>query len=62
MDQPLTYADLVERDKSRDLEAEIAEALAEVNSNRRARVTMIEIHNNSSDTEPSVIVHPPTDF
>ncbi|WP_374253925.1 hypothetical protein [Acinetobacter brisouii] len=61
MDQPFTYTDLVERDKTRDLEAEIAEALAEVNSNHRARVTMIEIHNDSSDTEPSVIVHPPTD-
>lgn len=61
MDRPLTYADLVERDKTRDLDAEIAEALAEVNSNHRARVTMIEIRNDSSDTEPSVIVHPPTD-
>ncbi|WP_151711029.1 hypothetical protein [Acinetobacter brisouii] len=61
MDQPDTYADLVKRDKTRDLEAEIAEALAEVNSNHRARVTMIEIHNDSSDTEPSVILHLPTD-
>ncbi|MHA3058572.1 hypothetical protein [Acinetobacter sp. ANC 5584] len=60
MDQPLTYADLVERDKSRDLEAEIAEALTEVNSNRRARVTIIEIRNDSPDAEPIVILHPPT--
>lgn len=60
MNKPLTYADLVEQHKTRDLKAELEEAMAEVNANHRARVTLVEIRSDSPDAEPCVIVHPST--